>query len=118
MDNYLAKWSRAIANTEFECRDPIWEGAIQFLMSEGVFSGTMARKLSQGMIQDIIFDSSDVSIYDMFIDMVAWISKDDVVESYLLLYFSDGNEIWLAYLMAVYYGMFWDGEQWKVIEEV
>ena len=111
--DFFSKWEQVIKNTKLDSREPVWEQAIRHIMSEGDMSGTMARELSQSWIQDIIMEKGADSIYEMFADLSHWMNNEVILADYLSLYFTDGNEIWLAYLMATSYELYWNGETWK-----
>ena len=107
--NTFKDWSKVIKNIQTNTPEPMWDQAIKHLISECAMEPTMAMELSQGQIQEIILESYDGGILDLFQDFGRWIG---VSMSQSL---SKGNEIWLAYLMATRYAMQWDGENWVCV---
>lgn len=109
--DFYNKWSEVIKNTPMRTREPMWDQAIKHLISEGAMEPTMGNELSQGWIQSIILDGHYIgNILDLFQEFGRWVGEE--VFKNVKFPLAKGNEYWLAYLMAVYYAMEWDGEKW------
>lgn len=104
-------WEKIIKETEFTKREPLWEKAIDWLISKKDTSPTMRLTLSQNVIQEIILAKETKSLTDIFLKLATWMNEGDNQE-YLELNFEDGDGIWLGFLMAVYYDFWWNGEDW------
>ncbi len=105
-------WSEVIKNTPMRSREPMWDLAIKHLVSEGAMEPTMYDTLTQGQIQNIMLDGGEINIHDLFISFGKWLISSWGEVRFYVCRFTAGNELWLAYLMAVYYAMEWDGEKW------
>ena len=115
MADFFGKWSKVIKKIEFPKREPMQEQAIEFLVSEGAMEPTIRMELSTEEIDVIITNETDCSSYDLISECGKWIDAGDNTANYLSLYFFKTNEVWLAYLMAVFYAKMWDGKEWANI---
>ena len=105
--------SEVIKNTPMRSREPMWDQAIKYLVSEGVMEPTMYDTLTQGQIQNIMLESDDyMDIHDLFISFGKWLISAWGEVRFYVMRFGSGSALWLAYLMTVYYAMEWDGEKW------
>lgn len=108
-------WNEAIKNMEMNKREPVWDQAIKHLVSEGAMEPTMYDTLTQGQIQEIMLESDEINIHDLFISFGKWLISSWGEVRFYVCRFTTGNELWLAYLMSVYYAMEWNGEKWRSI---
>ena len=103
----------AIEDIPMRKREPMWDGAIKHLMSEGAIGPTMQYELTQGQIQEIIIQlSPKFTIHELVIHFGNWMVSDMGVTRFYVLRFTTGAELWLAYLMATRYALKWNGEAW------
>lgn len=101
-------WSEVIKNIPIRTREPMWEGAIKYLVSEGAMDPTMGNLTSDQIAA--MMQSEGYSICGTIIDFGIWVKKN---EAHLAGRHNDYmNELWLAYLMESRYMMEWDGEKW------
>lgn len=123
-ESFVDRWTNVIKDTPLNSREPMWDQAIKYLMAEGAMEPTVYDTLTQGQIQEIILDKVCDEIHDerypenisdLFQEFGKWLARISEERRFYIIEFTDGNELWLAYLMSVYYAMEWDGEQWKEI---
>lgn len=115
-ENNFSGWSKAIKDMEMSKREPMWDLAIKHLVAEGAMEPTVYDTLTQGQIQEIaLAEQPSDDIQDVFLDMAKWMTEGFGEIRFYVSGFLNGNELWLAYLMAVYYAMEWDGRNWVSI---
>lgn len=102
-------WNRVIRTHPMRSREPMWDQAIKYLVSEGVMEPTMCYALTSDQIAAMM-QSQGYSVCGTIIDFGIWVKKN---EAHLAERYNDYmNELWLAYLMESHYMMEWDGEKW------
>ncbi len=115
--NSFDRWSEVIKNMKMKSREPMWDQAIKHLVSEGAMEPTLYLTLTQGQIQNTMLEGDDSSdIHNLFIDFSKWLISSWGELRFYVMRFKSGDELWLAYLMAVNYAMEWDGETWVNVE--
>ncbi len=103
-------WFEAIKNMKLPERDPMWDQAIKFLVSECAIEPTVYDTVSSDQIAELL-RSEGYSICCTIVDFGIWVKANQI--EYLDQKFNDYvAEIWLAYLMATRYAKEWDGETW------
>lgn len=118
MDNYFDRWSEIIKNTELPKREPMWQKAIDILISEDAMEPTISSELTQEQLQEIVYYDKDVSAYEILTDIARWINAGDTLYLYLGRYFFNCNDVWLAYAMATRIALFWNGEDWVTLDKL
>lgn len=109
-------WDKVIKDIPMSKREPMWDQAIKYLVAEDALGATMQYELSQEAIQTIILGNHyGDSIQELFQEFGRWLVSAWGSTRFYVCRFNDGNELWLAYLMAVYHAMEWDGENWVSI---
>lgn len=112
--SYFDKWSEVIKNTPLKSREPLWEQAIKYLVDEGDMGPTMQYELTQANIQDMILEGHyGDSIHELLQEFGKWLLSAWGETRFYVCRFTDANELWLAYLMAVWHDMEWNGEKWE-----
>lgn len=129
--DFFGKWSDVIKRMKFTEREPFWQKAIVHMIKEGDLEPTMMLSLPFGIMEGIIFakgiKGEECSIWGLLTDLTNWINDGQTNEessqsvskniaNYLSLYFFDGADTMLAYLMASQYALFWNGERWGIPE--
>jgi hypothetical protein len=105
-------WSEVIKNTPLRSREPMWDQAIEYLVSEGAMEPTVYDTLTSDQIAEMM-QREGYSICGTIINFGIWVKAS---ETRLMQCYNDFmNELWLAYLMETHYAMQWDGENWVSI---
>lgn len=116
VENTFEGWNKIIKDTPLNSREPLWDQAIHYLVSEGAIEPMMYDTLTQGQIQQSILDGHyEEGIVDLFQAFGRWLISAWGETRFYVCQFTDGNELWLAYLMAVWHDLEWDGDSWVAI---
>jgi hypothetical protein len=111
-ENNFQEWCKVIKDIPMRKRDPMWDQAIKYLVSECAMEPTIYDTLTQGQIQGMILEAGpQLNIWGLFQDIGAWVEHQCTHTEYAMR-FSSGAELWLAYLMATRYALEWNGEEW------
>jgi len=119
MSNFYDRWENVISNIDLGSREPVWQKAIDIMIEEGDLEPTMSRELSQDWIQEIIIEKSTEPACSSIVGVVSEFSRWFIgvrIDS-LPDYVVSGKELWLLYLMLLYYNMAWSGNEWTELEQ-
>lgn len=89
-------------------REAMWGQASEIVQADDCID----EALTPDNITDIIYNKTDCSPYDMISECGNWIKKFDNIAGYLSRYFFSADDVWLAYVMAVFYALEWNGSAW------
>ena len=105
------EWTAVMSGIDLNEREPLWDQAIEYLVSECAIEPTICIGLSSDQIAQIC-KSDGYSICCTIVDFGIWVKANQIEYLDQIQFSDDVGEIWMAYLMATRYAMKWDGCNW------